>query len=60
MPHQVDVHRDFRIPVQVIAPDRYSAFVNFAVRIDEAERQRISLETRKDAVNIRPAGARKN
>jgi hypothetical protein len=48
MPHQVDIHRDFRIPVQVIAPERYGAFVNFALRIDEAERQRISLETRKE------------
>jgi tetratricopeptide (TPR) repeat protein len=51
MPHQVDIHRDFRIPVQVIAPDKYGAFVNFALRIDDAERQRISLETRKDAAN---------
>ncbi|MBZ5492015.1 MAG: hypothetical protein LAO76_13875 [Acidobacteriia bacterium] len=49
MPHQVDIHRDFRIPVQVIAPDKYGAFANFAMRIDEAERQRISLESRKDA-----------
>jgi tetratricopeptide (TPR) repeat protein len=48
MPHQVDIHRDFRIPVQVIAPDKYSVFLNFALRIDEAERQRISLETRKE------------
>jgi hypothetical protein len=48
MPHQVDIHRDFRIPVQVIAPDKYSVFINFALRIDEAERQRISLETRKE------------
>jgi tetratricopeptide (TPR) repeat protein len=60
MPHQVDIHRDFRIPVQIIAPEKYAAFVNFALRIDEAERQRISLETRKDAANIRPASARKN
>jgi tetratricopeptide (TPR) repeat protein len=58
MPHQVDIHRDFRIPVQVIAPDRYGAFVNFALRIDEAERQRISLETRKDAT-ARPASFKK-
>ncbi|HEX3156534.1 MAG TPA: DUF3857 domain-containing protein [Candidatus Angelobacter sp.] len=59
MPHQIDVHRDFRIPVQVIAPDRYSAFVNFAVRIDEAERQRISLEIRKDAAGVRPTAFKK-
>jgi tetratricopeptide (TPR) repeat protein len=49
MPHQVDIHRDFRIPVQVIAPDKYVPFANFALRIDEAERQRISLESPKDA-----------
>jgi hypothetical protein len=54
LPHQVDIHRDFRIPVQVIAPEKYAAFVNFALRIDEAERQRISLETRKDAAGSRP------
>jgi hypothetical protein len=59
MPHQVDVHRDFRIPVQVIAPDRYGGFVNFALRIDEAERQRISLEIRKDPAGMRPAALKK-
>jgi hypothetical protein len=59
MPHQVDVHRDFRIPVQVIAPDKYGAFVSFALRIDEAERQRISLEIRKDAAGIHPASLKK-
>lgn len=53
MPHQIDVHRDFRIPVQVIAPDKYGAFVSFAMRIDEAERQRISLENRKDTATAR-------
>jgi hypothetical protein len=51
MPHQVDIHRDFRIPLQVIAPDKYGPFANFALRIDEAERQRISLETRGDAAS---------
>jgi hypothetical protein len=60
MPHQIDIHRDFRIPVQVIMPDKYGAFVNFALRIDEAERQRISLESRKDAASIRPTARHKN
>ena len=55
MPHQIDIHRDFRIPIQVVPPDRYGAFINFALRIDEAERQRISLETRKDAASLRPS-----
>jgi hypothetical protein len=59
MPHQVDIHRDFRIPVQVIAPEKYRAFVNFASQIDEAERQRISLETRKDAASTRPIAYKK-
>jgi hypothetical protein len=48
-PRQVDIHRAFRIPVQVVAPEKYAAFVNFALQIDEAERQRISLEVGKDA-----------
>jgi hypothetical protein len=51
MPHQLDIHRDFRIPLQVIAPDKYGPFANFALRIDEAERQRISLESRRDAAS---------
>jgi hypothetical protein len=47
LPHQIDIHRDFRIPVQVVAPEKYPAFLAFALRIDEAERQRISLQTMK-------------
>ena len=60
MPHQIDIHRDFRIPIQVIPPDRYGGFLNFALRIDEAERQRISLEIRKDAASVRPTTDHKN
>ncbi len=45
---QVDVHREFHIPVQVIAPEKYAAFARFAKQIDEAERQRISLEVGKE------------
>jgi hypothetical protein len=56
---QIDIHRDFHIPVQVIAPDKYAAFVNFAMRIDDTERQRISLETSRDAANTRPAAFKK-
>ncbi len=51
---QVDIHRDFHIPVQVVAPEKYGAFVNFAVQIDEAEQQRISLEVVKDTVGRAP------
>lgn len=46
---QIDIHREFRIPVQVIAPEKYPAFTQFARQIDAAERQRISLEVGKDA-----------
>jgi hypothetical protein len=56
---QIDIHRDFHIPVQVITPDKYAAFVNFAMRIDDAERQRISLETSRDASGARPAAFKK-
>jgi hypothetical protein len=59
LPQQIDIHRDFRIPVQVIAPDKYAAFVNFAMSIDEAEHQRISLETGRDAASARPAALKK-
>lgn len=59
LPHQVDIHRDFRIPVQVIAPDKYGAFMNFALRIDEAERQRISLDIVKDAARTHPTAFKK-
>jgi len=44
----LDIHRDFHIPVQVVAPEKYAAFAQFARRIDEAERQRISLEIGKE------------
>jgi tetratricopeptide (TPR) repeat protein len=41
---QIDIHREFHIPVQVIVPEKYSTFASFAHQIDEVERQRISLE----------------
>jgi hypothetical protein len=50
LPRQLDIHRDFRIPVQVVAPEKYLAFMTFALRIDEAERERISLKTVRVAV----------
>ena len=53
-PRQVDIHRDFHIPVQVVAPEKYGAFLNFAVQIDEAEGQRISLEVVQDASGEQP------
>ncbi|HEY2362545.1 MAG TPA: DUF3857 domain-containing protein [Candidatus Angelobacter sp.] len=59
LPQEIDIHRDFHIPVQVIAPDKYAAFVNFAMRIDDAESQRISLETGRDAASTRPTAFKK-
>jgi hypothetical protein len=46
---RLEIRRDFHVPVQVIAPEKYAAFTQFARRIDDAERQRISLEWGKDA-----------
>jgi hypothetical protein len=46
---QIDIHREFHIPVQVIAPEKYAAFARFAQQIDDAERQRISLEIGKES-----------
>jgi hypothetical protein len=43
---QIDVRRAFRIPVQVIAPERFEAFAQFERQIDEAERRRITLVRR--------------
>jgi hypothetical protein len=40
---EFDVRRSFRIPVQVIAPDRFEAFARFEQQIDEIERQRVTL-----------------
>ncbi len=54
---QIEIRRDFRIPVQIIAPDKYPAFDAFARQIDDAERQRIALEAVKDAAII-PARSR--
>jgi hypothetical protein len=40
---QLNVSREFDIPVQVVAPERFPVFLEFVRRIDEAERQRITL-----------------
>ncbi|HET9284439.1 MAG TPA: DUF3857 domain-containing protein [Candidatus Angelobacter sp.] len=45
---QIEIHREFHVPVQVIAPEKYAAFARFARKLDDAERQRISLELGKD------------
>lgn len=45
---QIEIHREFHVPIQVIAPEKYPAFARIARQIDGAERQRISLELGKD------------
>src|SRR5215472_15520799 len=45
---QVTIHREFQIPVQIIAPRKYEGFVNFARQVDDAERGRIVLESIKE------------
>jgi uncharacterized protein DUF3858/uncharacterized protein DUF3857 len=45
---QLDVRREFRIPAQVVSPEKYLAFARFARHIDEAEHQRISLQIGRD------------
>jgi hypothetical protein len=50
---QIDIHREFRIPAQVVSPEKYAAFARFARQIDEAERQRISLQLRRDLSTLR-------
>ena len=40
---EIDIRRAFRIPVQLVAPDRFPEFSRFERQIDDAERQQISL-----------------
>jgi hypothetical protein len=42
--HQFEVTRSFHVPVQVIAPADYAEFARFAESIDNAERQRLTVE----------------
>jgi len=43
-PDVLDIQRSFRIPAQVVAPERFADFSLFAAKIDEAERQKIILQ----------------
>jgi hypothetical protein len=45
-PHQIKIIRSFRIPVQMVSPAKYPAFANFALQIDGAEREVITLDRR--------------
>jgi tetratricopeptide (TPR) repeat protein len=43
-PKELEITRSFHIPVQVITPAEYPEFANFAIQIDDAERQRLTIE----------------
>lgn len=43
-PRAIEISRSFHIPVQVVQPAQYEDFAGFATRIDDAERQRLTLE----------------
>ncbi len=43
-PHEFEITRSFHIPVQVIPPAEYPEFARFAIRVDDVERQRLTLE----------------
>jgi len=42
-PQELEITRSFNIPVQVVPPERFAEFAGFASKIDDAERQRITL-----------------
>jgi tetratricopeptide (TPR) repeat protein len=43
-PEVLYIQRSFSIPVQVVGPERYAEFSSFASKIEEVERQRITLQ----------------
>ena len=53
-PGEFEVRRSFRIPVQVIPPNRFDSFAQMSRRIDDAERQRLTLE------RVEPVAAARN
>lgn len=46
---QLNITREFNIPVQLVPAEQFPAFLNFARRIDDAERQPITLSIEKEA-----------
>ena len=42
-PQELEITRSFNIPVQVVPPERFAEFARFAAKIDDAERQRITV-----------------
>ena len=55
------VIRSFRIPAQVVAPEDYRAFADFALQVDSTERELIQLrrsavlEVRSNTAGIAPS-----
>jgi hypothetical protein len=45
-PNVIKIVRNFRIPVQVVSPAKYPDFAKFALQIDSAERQLITIQQR--------------
>lgn len=43
-PDTVEITRSFQLPVQVVAPEDYEQFSRFARQIDDAERQRLTVQ----------------
>ncbi|HET9182584.1 MAG TPA: DUF3857 domain-containing protein [Candidatus Angelobacter sp.] len=56
---QINVTRQFDVPVQVVKPGRFTAFLAFARQIEQAERQQIILKIadRKSERNPPPSAA---
>jgi cellulose synthase operon protein C len=48
---EITIHREFRIPAQIISPQNYAQFAEFARQVDEAERGRIGLGINREIAN---------
>jgi hypothetical protein len=43
-PNEIKIVRNFRIPIQTVSPAKYQDFAKFALQIDSAERQLITIQ----------------
>lgn len=50
---QLDVRREFEIPVQVVEPEQFPAFLQFARQIEKAEHQPITLSIGREEREMR-------
>ena len=57
---EVEIRREFRIPVQVVAEDKIDEFRDFAGRIDNAERQRMTIAAESPALSAAAGGQSSN